>query len=212
MKTFVTGAALAASALMAPAALAQQLPPAVVAVVDTDRIFLECNACRTAQTQLQTQAQQLQQRAQQLGQPLQTEGQALQTAINALGQTGQPDQALQTRIRNFQTQEQNAQRELATRQEQVQRNIAFVRQQIGQVINQVLPTAMSARGANMAIDRGVTLAINPAVDITNDVLAQVNQRLTTINVNAPAQAQQPPATPAPAQQQQQQQPPRPRGR
>ena len=86
-------------------------------------------------------------------------------------------------------------------------------QRIFQAINGVLPAAMHARGATISLDRAATLAINPSVDITNDVLAQVNLRLQTINVNAPPPQQQPAAqTPAqqqPAQQPQQQ---RPRGR
>ncbi len=212
MTKFVFGTALAAIAFAAAPAVAQQLSPAVVAVVDTDRVVRECNACRTANTQLQTQVTALQQRAQQLGQPLQTEAQALETAVNALGQSGQPDAALTTRITNFQTQQQTAQREIAQRQETLQRNAAFVRQQIAQAINAVLTPVMTARGATVAIDRGATLAINPSIDVTNDVLAQVNQRLTTINVNAPAPAAAPaaggarPAQPAqPAQN-------RPRGR
>ena len=78
MNRFVFGAATAALALALPAiAQAQQLPPAVVGVVDTDRIMRECTACVAANTQLQAQLTQLQQRAQALRTPIQTEGQAI---------------------------------------------------------------------------------------------------------------------------------------
>jgi outer membrane protein len=206
MNKFTFGAAAAALALALPAvAQAQALPPAVVAVVDTDRIAAQCTVCVAASQQLQAQLTQLQQRATQLGQPLQTEEQALTTAVNALGAGQQPDATLTQRIQTFQTQQQNAQREIASRQEQLQRNAAFVRQQIGQRLGPAIQTIMQQRGATVAIDRGATLAINPTVDITDAVLALVNQNTAALNVTAPP-PQQPPAQQPPAQQ------PRPQGR
>ncbi len=66
MNKLVFGTAFAALAIAVPAsAPAQRLGAAVVAVIDTSRIFRECNACRTAQTQLQQQVDQARQRAQQ---------------------------------------------------------------------------------------------------------------------------------------------------
>ncbi|HEV2867430.1 MAG TPA: OmpH family outer membrane protein [Allosphingosinicella sp.] len=210
MNKLYFGAAAAALALAAPfAAQAQQLPPAVIAVVNTDRILQQCTVCVTANQQLQGQVQQLQQRAQQLGQPLQTEEQALATAIRALPQGQQPDQALQQRIQTFQTGQQNAQREVQTRQEQIQRNVAYVRQQLGQRIEPAVSQVMRQRGANIAVDTNATLAINPTVDITDAVLAVVNQNTAALNVNAPPPQQQP-AQQQPQQQQQQQR--RPQGR
>ena len=79
---------------------------------------------------------------------------------------------------------------------------AFVRQQIGQRLAPAIQQIMQQRGATIALDRGATLAINPSVDITDAVLAVVNQNTAAINVNAP-----PPQAPA-AQPQQQ----RPQGR
>ena len=212
MTKLILGTAAAMLALLPAAALqAQALPPAVVAVVDTDRIAGSCTVCVAANTQLQAQVTQLQQRAQQIGQPLQTEGQALQAAVNALPQGQQPDAALAARIRTFETQQNNARTEINTREQQIQRNVAFVRQQVAERIQPAIVTVMQQRGATIAIDRGATLAINPTVDITDAVLAVVNQNTAALNVNAPAPAQQPNAQ-QPAPQQPQQTRPRPQGR
>jgi outer membrane protein len=206
MNRFTFGAAIAALALTIPAiAQAQQLPPAVVGVVDTDRIMRECTVCAAANTQLQAQLTQLQQRAEALRTPIQTEGQAIETALRALPQGQQPDAALSQRITAFQGQQQSAQQEIGTRQQQVERNVAFVRQQIGQRIEPAIQQVMQQRGATIAVDAGATLAISPTVDITPAVLAVVNQNTTPLNVNAPPPQQQP------AQQQQQPQQ-RPQGR
>ena len=194
MNRFILGTALAGLALAAPAA-AQNLPPTVIAVVDTGRIIAQCAVCVVANQQLQAQVQQLQQRAQQLGQPLQAEEQALQAAVNAIPQGQQPDAALQARIQAYQTSQANAQREIGGRQEQIQRNAAFVREQIGQRIQPAVVTVMRQRGANVAVDRAATFAHNPATEVTDAVLAIVNQNTAALNVNAPPPQQQPAAQP-----------------
>jgi outer membrane protein len=196
MNKFLIGSALAGLALAAPG-MAQNVPAGVVAVVDTDRIIATCTACVAANSQLQGQIQQLQQRAQALGGPLQTEEQALQAAVNALPQGQQPNAALQARIQAYQTSQANAQRELSGRQEQMQRNIGFVRQQIGQRIQPAIVTVMQQRGANIVVDRGATLAHSPTVEITDAVLAIVNQNTAAFNITAPPPQQQ---QPQPAQQ------------
>src|SRR5688500_420262 len=99
MNKLTLGAIAAATAIILPfAAQAQQLPAAVVAVVDSQRILQQCTVCTAANTQLQQQQQSLQARAQQLSTPLEAEGTAIQTAINALQAGQQPDAALQARI------------------------------------------------------------------------------------------------------------------
>lgn len=211
MNKLTLGALAAATAIILPfAAQAQQLPPAVVGVVDTDRIIRECTVCVAANTQLQAQVTQLQQRAQALGTPLQTEEQALTQAVGALPQGQAPDAALSQRIQTFQTNQANAQRELQGRQDQIERNVAFVRQQIGQRMAPAVQQVMQQRGATIMVPRGAALSLNPAIDVTAAVLAVVNQNTTPLNLNAPPPAQQPAAQQPP--QQPPQQPRRPQGR
>ena len=192
MKTMITIAALVASAATLPsAALAQRAPAATVVVVDTDRVFRECTACRTAQTTLQGRVTALQTRQQTLTTQLRTEGQAIQTAIQALAGK-EPDAALRARAQAFQTRQEQAQQELATGQQNLQSIQANVIRQINARLNPVISQVMTARGANLAVDVSATLAHAPAVNVTADVLAGLNRALTTISV-----------TPLPQQQQQQ---------
>jgi outer membrane protein len=208
MNKLTLGALAAAAAILLPVgAHAQPLPAATIGVVDTDRIIRECTVCSAANTQLQAQVQQLQQRAQALGTPLQTEQQALATAVNALPQGQQPDAALSQRIQTYETNQQNAQRELAGRQQQIERNVQFVRQQISQRLQPAIQQVAQQRGATVVVDRAATLAAAPTVDLTAAVLAIVNQNTTPLNLNAPPPAQQP-AQPQQPQQQQR----RPQGR
>jgi Skp family chaperone for outer membrane proteins len=190
MNKLTFGAAAAALALTLPtAAPAQRIGGAIIAVVDTGRVGTECTACRAAQAQLQTQIQQAQQRAQQLQTPLQTEETALQNAVRALAGK-QPDAALQGRIKAFQDKQNSAAQELANRQRTLQLTEAHVNKQINDRLGPIVNTVMNSRGANIVLPKGATLANSPALDITNDVLAQLNQQLPSVSVTPLPQAQQ----------------------
>ena len=195
MKTKITlGAAFVALAATAPAVLqAQQLPAPVIAVVNTDQIFSTCTQCTVAQTQIQAQATALQSRVQTLQNQIQAEGRALEPLVRALN-GAQPDAALATRINAFQTMQQNAEQEITASRERIQRNLNFVRQQIGQRVQPAISTVAQQRGASVVMDASQVLVSSPAMDVTPAVLAIVNQNSTPLNVNAPP----PPATPAPA--------------
>jgi outer membrane protein len=188
MKTILKSAAFVAALSVAPvAAQAQQAPAAIIVLVDTQQIFAECTACKAAQTQLQSQAAAIQSRAQALGAPLQTEAEAIQKAAGGKA----PDAALQTRIKALQTKESSANQEIQSRQQAFQRNRAYVAQQINAKLDPIITAVMQKRGANIAVDRGATLAASSSVDVTADVLAQLNSQLPSVSVNAPAEAAKP---------------------
>jgi outer membrane protein len=182
--------ALGAVALTAPSvAPAQRVPGAVVAVVDTGRIYSECTACRAAQTALQGQVTSLQTRQRTLAQQLQTEGKPIQDAVNALNGK-QPDAALQGRIRAFQQREQQANQELQTGQQRIQSIQANVLRQLNERLGPIINQAMTARGANLAVDVDQTLAHGTGTDITNDVLARLNSAVPSVSVTPLPQQQQ----------------------
>jgi Skp family chaperone for outer membrane proteins len=193
MKTSLTILTLAASALAVPsAALAQRAPAAVIVVVDSDRIYRDCTACRTAQTQLQSRVTALQTRQQTLANQLRPEGQAIQAAIQALGGKA-PDAALRARVEAFQKKEQDANQELSRSQQNLQSIQANVLRQINTRMNPVINQVMTARGANIALDVSATLAHAQTVNVTAEVLAGLNRALPSVSL-----------TPLPQQQQQQQ--------
>ena len=181
----LSAALVAASALATPV-LAQQVPNAQVAVVDLDKIGRDCNACKAAGATLQSQVGAFNTRRQQLNTQLEPERTSLQTAVNALNGK-QPDAALTTRIQAFQQKEVNAAQELEKQQNQIQRNQAYISQQINAKLAPLLQPAMQKRGANVLLDSGAAIRFVPAVDITNDVLASLNAALPSVATTAPAQ-------------------------
>ena len=185
----IAAALIAASALASPA-MAQRAPAAVVVVVDTDRIGAECTACRAATQQMQQREQQLRSRAQTLQTQLQTEGKPIQDAIDAL-KGKQPDAALQQRVTAFQTKQRQAEQELANGQRSLQSTQLHVNQQIGTRLRTIIGTVAAQRGANLAVGKDSTLFSAPAVEITDAVLAQLNQQRPSVSVTPlPQQPQQ----------------------
>jgi outer membrane protein len=191
MKYLLISAAFAASVLAPSVASAQAIPPAIVAVVDLEKVSGQCNACKTAAATLQGQVNSLKSREQALTAPLQAEGKAIQTAINALPKGTEPGAALQARIKAFDTKRQQGAQELSQQQTQIQRNQAYISQQIQTKLGPIYQQVMQRRGANVMIEVGSTLATGAALDVTNDVLAALNVALPSVQTTAPAQAQQP---------------------
>lgn len=194
MRNLLIISAVIAAAAAPSAVQAQRAPAAVVVVVDSDRIYRECNACRTAQQQLQSQVTALQNRQRTLAAELRPEGQALQTALQALNGK-QPDAALRSRAQAFQQRQEQAQQELQRSEQNIQSIRANVIRQIDDRMRPVINQVMSQRGANLAVDVNATLAHSQAVNVTDAVLASLNAALPSVSI-----------TPLPQQQQPQQQP------
>ena len=192
MKTLLITSAFAAALLAPAAASAQNIPAAVVAVVDLEKVTSQCTACKTATATLQGQINGLKSREQALAAPLQTEGKSIQTAIDALPQGKEPDAALQARIKAFQTKQQQGASELQRQQTQIQRNQAYISQQIQTKLGPIYQQVMQRRGANLLVEVGNTLATSASIDVTNDVLAALNTALPSVQTTAPAQPQQTP--------------------
>jgi len=195
MKTILTFAVASAALLAAAPASAQALPNAVVAVANIDRASNECTACKTALGALQGQLNGLKTLQDSLAKPLETEQRSLQAAITALGNK-QPDAALTARVQAFETKQAEARRTLAPRQQTFENNRAYVMQQIGAKLDPALTTVMAKRGATLVVDSRVALKVSPAIDVTNDVIAELNRTLTSIGTTAPAAAAPAPAKPA----------------
>ena len=181
-------ATLAASFAMLPAvASAQALPAPVIAIVDIQRAQTQCKACKTALAQLQTQLNSIKTLQTSLETPLRTEAEALRAAAQALnGKT--PDAALQARATAFEKKQNDAERQLAARQQTFQRNRAHVLEQINTKLEPAVASVQTKRGATIILDTTQTIRSAPSLDVTADVIAALNASLPSISTTAPAQA------------------------
>jgi len=190
MKTILVSAAALAAAMLPTAAQAQAVPPAIIAVVDLEKVTGTCNACVTAKAALQSQVNALQARERALSAPIETEGKAIQAAVDAL-KGKEPDAALTARANAWQNRRHQAAAELGRQQTQIQRNQAYISQQIGAKLGPIYQSVMQRRGANVMLEVGSTLATGAALDVTNDVLAGLNAALPSVATTAPAAPAQP---------------------
>jgi Skp family chaperone for outer membrane proteins len=181
-------AALAASTMIVPAAAsAQALAAPVIAIVDIQRAQSQCNACKTALTQLESQLNSLKALQTSLETPLRTEANALQAAGQALNGRA-PDAALQARAAAFEKKQEDARRQLATREQTFQRNRAYVLQQINTKLEPAVASVFARRGASVMLDATQVIRSAPGLDVTTDVIAALNASLPSISTTAPAQA------------------------
>jgi Skp family chaperone for outer membrane proteins len=182
--------------LSAAAALAIGLPAAAhaqqanILIVDSDRIMSDCTACKSAASQLQTKQAALRSRAQTLQTQLQTEGKALQTAIDALNGK-EPDAALKAKITAYQTKENSAKQELGTSTRTLESTAANVQQQIGQKVVSVVEQIRARRGAAIVLSKNSTIANDSAIDVTTEVLTNLNTQLPSVSVTPMPQAATP---------------------
>jgi Skp family chaperone for outer membrane proteins len=181
-------AALAASTLFVPAAAsAQALAAPVIAIVDIQRAQSQCNACKTALTQLESQLNSLKTLQTTLETPLRTEANTLQAAGQALNGRA-PDAALQARAAAFEKKQEDARRQLATREQTFQRNRDYVLQQINTKLEPAVASVFARRGASVMLDATQVIRSAPGLDVTTDVIAALNASLPSISTTAPAQA------------------------
>ena len=190
MKKLLVSAAVAAS-LMAPAAVqAQAVPPAVVAVVDLERVTADCVACKAATSTLRNQVTSMQNREKTLSDSLGTEQKSIQASVDALAGKA-PDAALEARAKAWQTKRDQAAQEVGKLQQQIQNNQRYVQQQIQAKLGPIYQAVMQRRGANVLIETGSTLAATANIDVSSDVLAALNAGLPSLSTTAPPAPAQP---------------------
>ncbi|HZG45998.1 MAG TPA: OmpH family outer membrane protein [Allosphingosinicella sp.] len=187
MKTKLLLAAALVAAVPTAGMAQQRAAPASILVVDTNRVLRECTACVAATAALQAQEATFQQRGQALTGPLQTEQQSIQQAVQAASAlTGtartNAENALRPRIQAFQQRQQTAEQELRTLQQNFESTRVHVSLQLNQRLQPIFTQIMNARGANLVISTDARLASAPTLDITSEVLAQLNRAAPSVSV------------------------------
>jgi len=190
MKHLLISAAFAASVVAPSAALAQQPPAALIVVVDSNRAANDCNACKTAAASLRSQVTAFDNRKTTLNNQLGPERQSIQAAVNAL-QGKAPDAALQARIKAFDAKATAAQTEVETTQQRLQSINVNILRQIKEKLDPAVKTVMTQRGANIVLEEDNTLDHAPGLDVTAQVIAQLNATLPSISVTPLPQQSQP---------------------
>lgn len=169
--------------LSAVPAMAQQLSPPVIVIVDMDRVVNESAAGKTAGTEIQGKITALQTRATTLQTQLKTDADAIQAGQANKSLAGP---ALEQRAQAFGQRQQQAQQEIGRLENDIQRSRQFVIKQITDGANPIITQVMRERGAAIALAEGATLQHSASIDVTTDVITRVNTSLPRVSSTAPA--------------------------
>ena len=177
-------AAVALATVAAPA-LAQTpaAPGSGIIIIDLEQIFVKSAAGINGDAQLKTKVAALQARAKQLQDGLTADADALrkQQAANAIAPA-----ALQAKAAELQQRQQVGQAEVQSREQDFQVSQRYVQQQILQAVGPITQQIMRERGAQVALRSDATLAMNPALDVTAEVVKRLDVSLPRVSVTPPA--------------------------
>lgn len=185
MKSAIVLVALLGSALPG-VALAQaaggKVPPAIIAVIDSQRVNREAAALKNARQQLEQYRFNFQSEIAKEEEKLRAEEQeiARQRSVLAPEAFEQKRQAFQGRVVELQ-------KRIQERSQSLEKMLNGVREQVTVQVIEILKGLATERGFNMVLDRAqVQIFIGDSIDITPEVLKRLDQRLPTVKVNLPA--------------------------
>jgi len=192
MKLFAIGAVALAS-LVASAASAQTAGPAKpgpaipgVCVYFNQQLMAQSTVGQSVQTRMQQLATEVQGEITPYGTAIQSEAQALQAGASTIPAAEQQTrrQALQQRVNEAQQLEQ-------TRSEELRYTLSEQRRLISVAVEPLLVAIYQEKGCGIMLDRESVFIMNPAMDVTADVIARLNTSLPSLSFNRlPVPAQQ----------------------
>jgi Skp family chaperone for outer membrane proteins len=209
MKIAFKAAMLAAASLVAVSALpsvASAQAAGSVAVANLDQAVERSNAYVLAVNQIKTTYKPQIDAFDARSKVLNAEIQPLATAFDAARRAPNPNQAaLQTQLTQLQTKQQSSQAELQKLYLPIGRAQAYAEEQIVTKLDTALKAAMNKKKVALVLAPQATVSYQPSVDLTNDIIAELNTAVTQVGI-VPPQGWQPggqqgqgPAAPATAQ-------------
>jgi len=192
MKLFAIGAVALAS-LVATAASAQTAGPTNpgpvipgVCVYFNQQLMAQSTAGQAVQARMQQLATEVQGEITPYATAIQTEAQALQAGASTIPAADQQTrrQALQQRVSEAQQLEQ-------TRSDELRYTLQEQRRLISAAVEPILVAVYQEKGCGIMLDRESVFIMNPAMDVTADVITRLNTALPTLSFNRlPVPAQQ----------------------
>ena len=158
--------------------------PAVILIVNTEELFAQSKVGQSIRKQMQTQAQALQDENEKKSKSMEAEAKKLgdQRALLSKEEFQKKVQALQNKDREFQQsmQEKSQALQIGARQ---------ARAKVQAVLRPIFVDIMKERGGTVLLDQSVVLAGGVDLDITQEVLKRLNEKLTDVKVKPVSMAE-----------------------
>lgn len=178
-------------ALMSGAALpvsAQVVEGAKIIVLDQKQLFDQSAAGQDGNRQLKPLAEALETKFKGYQDSFQKEKEGLDQ-MRAKAIVSEPD--LGKKLEDLQRRANNANEEINAKKADLQRSSQYVNYQIVQALQPIMQEVMTARGANIVMERGNVVLASPAVDVTTVVIQKLNAKLPRVSITVPAQTAAP---------------------
>lgn len=181
MKKLIMAAAfVAATAFAAPAALAQQVS---VLIVDMNKVVSQSAAYRAARPQLESRGQSIESARTNYENQFKAEDQTLQQ--QAQSGVAAPE-VLRQKGQELQQKMVAANQDLQRQAAQLSRTEQWVVKQIIDGATPIVQAIMREKSASVVLNEAATFAYTQGLDITNDVVARLNQSVPTVSLTPPA--------------------------
>jgi Skp family chaperone for outer membrane proteins len=164
-----------ATAATAPAAFAAT--PAVILIVNTQQIFAQSKVGVSIRTQLQDQAKKLQAEDKKGQAAVQAEAKALSDQRSLLS-----PEDFKKKVQALEEKENDRQNKMRAKGEALQLGVNKARQDVEAAIRPIFADVMKKNGATLLLDQSVVLAGGVDLDVTDDVLKQLDEKLKTVVV------------------------------
>jgi len=166
--------------------MAQSLPSAVIAVIDTQQIRRESLAGKDFSRQVEVIQAEFQTQYNKISEELKQEEQELQNKRAVM-----TPEAFEAARREFAGKYQNAQQSLEEKQRNINLAITKANNELSRALLPIFKRITESRGANLLLERGQIVLPAPKLDITSDVISELDKILPSIDVKvAEASAQQ----------------------
>lgn len=173
---------LSGGALVAPVSgQGQQLPATVAAVIDYQKIMREADAARSIQTQVEARRRSYQAE-------ISREEQRLHEADKEFAKQRSllTPEAFAERRREFEEEVVEVQRLVQERRRELDQVTAIALDEVRTVLIEIVTGIAEQRGFNLVLPSSEVLFFANRIDLTVDVMAQLNQRLPRVTVPSAA--------------------------
>lgn len=178
--------AFASVATLAAAPAASAATPAVIVIVNMQQIFTQSKVGQSIRTQLQDQAKKLQDEDKKGEAAIQAEAKALSDQRSLLSADD-----FKKKVQALEQKEGERQNKMRAKGEALQLGVNKARQEVEAAIRPIFADVMKKNGATLLLDQSVVLAGGVDLDITDEVLKQLDEKLKTVVVKpvSPSEAQ-----------------------
>jgi outer membrane protein len=168
---------LAAGCTVAVPAFAQKLPATVAAVIDYQRILQEATSARSIREQIESRRKSYQEEIGQEEQRLRAADQAFAKQRSLL-----TPEALAEKRREFEKEVVEVQRMVQERRRKLDKASALALNEVKQSLIQIVTGIAEERGFNLVLPSSEVLFFARSIDLTEEVLAQLDARLPNVEV------------------------------